>query len=162
MSVLAHIGNIPVEEWLPFVAPVVVLYLIGRRRSRHRRREVQQLPEAAALLDERTTARVVAEWAKGRHEGAAARHVALMYPPGPDGLGAAELASRTGQDVAAVERLLAELHELGYAELDGPPGPEQEVSLTLEGYDLLDVAESVLLEAARERESAVEAAPGAA
>ena len=90
------------------------------------------------------------------------RHVPLFYPPGPDGLSAGELAARTGQAAATVERLLAELHEHGYVELDGPEGPEQQASLTLEGYDLLDVAEGVLLEAARERGAHAEAAPGAA
>jgi DNA-binding IclR family transcriptional regulator len=84
-----------------------------------------------------------------------------MYPPGPDGVSAAELASRSGEDLGAVERLLSELHELGYVDLDGPPGPEQAASLTLEGYDLLDAAESVLLEAARERGGGVETAPAA-
>ena len=78
----------------------------------------------------------------------AARHVPLMYPPGPDGASARELASRNGLDLATVRRLLAELHELGYLDLEGP---EEQASLTLEGYDLLDVAEGVLLEAARQR-----------
>ena len=151
MDLLAHIGGVPVQESLPFLVPVVALLLYGRRRGRHRRREVEKLPDAAEMLDERTTARVVAEWAKGRHTGPAARHVALMYPPGPDGTSTKELAARTGQDLATVGRLLSELQELGYVDLDGPPGPEQAASLTLEGYDLLDGAESVLLEAARER-----------
>jgi len=162
MTPLAHIGKIPVEEWLPFLVPVIALYIYGRRRSRSRRREVERLPRASELLDERTKGRVVEEWAKGRHSDTAARHVALMYPPGPDGASAGDLAGRTGEDLATVERLLAELHELGYVELDGPEGPEQEVTLTLEGYDLLDVAEGVLLEAARERSERVEAAPGTA
>lgn len=161
MSVLAHLGNIPVEEWLPFLVPVIALYLYGRRRGRSRRREVERLPPAAALLDERTTARVVEEWAKGRHEGVSTRHVRLMYPPGPDGLDVAGLASRTGEDPAVTERLLNELHELGYLDLDGPPGPERQIALTLEGYDLLDLAEGVLLDAARDRERGA-AAPGAA
>jgi hypothetical protein len=151
MSVLAHIGKVPVEEWLPFLVPVIALYLYGRRRGRTRRREVARLPEASELLDERSTARVVEEWVKGRHGQAKARHVPLLYPPGPDGATAGELAERTGRDVPAVERLLGELHELGYVELDGPDGPEQEVSLTLEGYDLLEVTEAALLDEARER-----------
>jgi hypothetical protein len=33
MPLLAHIGKIPVEEWLPFVAPLVVLYLACDARS---------------------------------------------------------------------------------------------------------------------------------
>lgn len=51
MAVIAHIGNIPVEEWLPFVVPVVALYLYGRRKDRHRRNEVERLPEAGELLE---------------------------------------------------------------------------------------------------------------
>ena len=151
VSLLAHIGGIPVQESLPFLVPIVALVLYGRHRGRARRQEVKQLPDAAEMLDEALADRIVAEWAKGRHTGVAARHVALMYPPGPDGASAAELASRTGEDLDTVERLLAELHDLGYVDLDGPEGPAQGASLTLEGYDLLDVAESVLLDAARER-----------
>lgn len=155
MTLLAHIGGIPVQESLPFLVPIVALILYGRHRGRARRQEVQRLPDAAEMLDEALTARIVAEWAKGRHTGVAARHVALMYPPGPDGVSAAELAARTGEDLGTVERLLAELHDLGYVDLDGPDGA---ASLTLEGYDLLDVAESVLLDAARERDEAGAAA----
>jgi hypothetical protein len=162
MTVLAHIGGIPVQESLPFLVPIVALVIYGRRRGRHRRREVEKLPDAAEMLDERTTARVVEEWAKGRHTDLAARHVALMYPPGPDGASAAELVSRTGQGLDTVSRLLSELHELGYVDLDGSPGPDQRATLTLEGYDLLDVAESVLLEAARERTIGAGAAAGGA
>ncbi len=162
MALLAHIGGIPVQESLPFLVPVVALLLYGRHRGRRRRHEVRRLPDAAEMLDETTTARIVEEWARGRHAGASARHVPLMYPPGPDGLSAAELTSRTGEDLGAVEQLLSELHELGYVDLDGPPGPDQTASLTLEGYDLLDAAESVLLDAARERAGGAETAPGAA
>jgi hypothetical protein len=148
--VLAHIGGIPVQESLPFVVPVVALLLYGRSRSR-RRREVGRLPQAAELLDGATTERVLAAWKSGRHADAAARHVPLFYPPGPDGVTAGRLAERTGEDEATITQLLAELHELGYLDIDGSDGPEQEVSLTIEGYDLLDATESVLLEAARER-----------
>ncbi len=148
---LAHIGKIPVEEWLPFLVPVLALYLYGRSRGRRRRREVARLPSAGELLDERTVVRVLEAWSQGRHKEPSARHVALMYPPGPDGLTAAELAADTASDVPSVERRLGELHELGYLDLDGPPGPEQQVALTLEGYDLLDVTEGVLLEEAQAR-----------
>jgi hypothetical protein len=151
MTLLAHIGGIPVQESLPFLIPIVALVLYGRHRGRHRRREVQGLPDAAEMLDAAMVDRVLAEWSKGRHADAQARHVPLFYPPGPDGLTAARLGERIGEDQATAGRLLAELHELGYVELDGPEGPGQEVSLTLEGYDLLDATESVLLEAARER-----------
>ncbi len=151
MELLAHIGGIPVQESLPFVVPVVALLLYGRHRSRSRRREVGRLPDATEMLDGATVERVLAAWKSGRHADAAARHVPLFYPPGPDGVTAGRLAQRTGADEATVARLLAELHELGYLDIDGPEGAEQEVALTLEGYDLLDATESVLLEAARER-----------
>ncbi len=162
MDLPAHIGGIPVQESLPFVVPVVALVLYGRHRGRRRRREVGRLPDAAEMLDGATVERVLAGWSRSRHGGAAARHVPLFYPPGPDGLTAGQLAKRTGEDQTAVERLLAELHEMGYVELEGPEGPEQEVTLTLEGYDLLDTTESVLLEAARERGAEAAAAPGGA
>jgi len=162
MDRLAHIGNVPVEEWLPFLVPVLALYLYGRSRARKRRREVGRLPAAHELLDERTVGRVLEAWSRGRHREPSARHVALMYPPGPDGLTATELAARTGSDVPSVERRLNELHELGYLDLDGPPGPGQQIALTLEGYDLLDVTEGVLLEEAQQRAAQAEAAPRAA
>jgi hypothetical protein len=158
MTLLAHVGKIPVEEWLPFLVPVLALYLFGRSRSRRRRREVARLPPAEELLDERAVARVLEAWSHGRHKEPSARHVALMYPPGPDGLTATELAAGTGSDVPSVERRLTELHELGYLDLDGPPGPERQVALTLEGYDLLDVTEGVLLEEAQERAAGRDAA----
>lgn len=159
MTVLAHIGGIPIQESLPFLVPLVALVIYGRHRGRRRRREVGRLPGAAELLDGASVERVLAEWSKGRHADAAARHVPLFYPPGPDGLTAGELAERTGESPASVARLLAELHELGYVELDGAEGPEQAVSLTLEGYDLLDATETALLEVARERAQHLEATP---
>jgi len=154
MPVIAHIGNIPVEEWLPFVVPVVALYLYGRRKDRHRRKEVERLPEAGELLDEPTMRRVLDRCAEGRHKGVSARLLPVLYPPGPDGMTVAELASRTGCDAATVGRLMAELEELGYVDLEGFDGPDQSVCLTIEGYDLVNVTESVLLAAARERYAA--------
>jgi len=151
MAVIAHIGNIPVEEWLPFVVPAVALYLYGRRKDRHRRKEVERLPEAGELLDEGTVRRVLDRWAKSRHKVVSARLLPVLYPPGPDGMTVAQLASRTSCDSPTVERLLAELEELGYVDLDGYDGPDQSVCLTIEGYDLVNVTESVLLAAARER-----------
>ncbi len=158
MTVLAHIAGIPVQEWAPFVVPVIVLYLIGRRKGRLRRAEVKRLPAASELLDEGTVERVVSRWAATRHSAAAARHLPIFYPPGPEGMTAAQLAERTRCDSAGIDALLVELEDLGYLELDERADGEQTVSLTVEGYDLLDVTESVLLEQARER-SALQAEP---
>jgi hypothetical protein len=163
VAIPAHIGGIPVQESLPFVIPVVALLLYGRHRGRRRRTEVEHLPDAAEMLDGATVERVLAAWKGGRHTDTAARHVPLFYPPGPDGMTAGRLAERTGEDEATVARLLSELHDLGYLDLEGPPGADQEVALTLEGYDLLDATESVLLEAAKERGAvAAAAAPNGA
>ena len=151
MPTLAHIGNIPVEEWLPFVAPVVVLYLIGRRAGKRRRAEVRRLPPADELLDGATVQRVLARWAQTRHADARSRHVPLFYPPGPEGSTGRQLAERLATDSDRVERLLGELEELGYVELDGLDSP---VVLTVEGYDLLNETESVLLETVKQREAA--------
>jgi hypothetical protein len=131
----------------------VALYLYIRRKERRRREELRQLPEARELLDERTIERVLARWAQGRHKGAAARHLPLLYPPGPDGMTAGQLAIHAHCDYASVEPLLDELEELGYLELEGTEGPDQGISLTIEGYDLVNLAESVLLATARERAS---------
>ena len=143
----AHIGNVPVEEWLPFTVPVIALYLYGRHRDRRRRAAVQRLPDAREVLDEKIVELVLARWAKSRHKHLSAEHLPLLYPPGPDGMTAAELAERVHADPPTVERLLAELEERGYGELEGYAGPELRVWLTVEGYDLVNVTESVLLTA---------------
>jgi len=148
MPLLAHIGKIPVEEWLPFVVPVVVLYLVGRRTMRRRERAVRAMPEASELLDRPTVERVLARWRQTRHTGLAARHVPIFYPPGPDGLTPAQLAERSRAGEEQTRTLLEELQELGY--LDQGDG---EVWLTVEGYDVLSETESVLLEAAKERQA---------
>ena len=153
MAVLAHIANIPVEEWLPFVAPVVALYVYGRRRERKRREAVEELPEAKELLDTDIVELVLARWREGKHGDAAARHLPLLYPPGPDGVTVAQLAERCDSDADTVEGLLAELAELGYVDLEGAPGPEQVVWLTIEGYEIVSATESVLLASAQERRS---------
>lgn len=148
--VLAHIGNIPVEEWLPFVAPVVVLYLLGRRMTRNREREVAQVM-AKELLDERTVGEILERWQQRRPNELSSSHVPIFWPPGPEASTPAELAERLGADLVGVEALLDELEELGYLERDGGDGT---LWLTIEGYDLMNDAESVLLEHSRAREEA--------
>jgi DNA-binding transcriptional ArsR family regulator len=148
---LAHIGNIPVEEWLPFLVPVIALYLFGRRRERRRRAEVEQLPPVEQLLDAPTAERVVATLRAARHGDAAAKYLPLLYPPGPDGMTVAELAAHAHVGPERVERLLDELEELGYVELEGDAGTGQRVGLTLEGYGLVSATEAALVSIARER-----------
>ena len=142
---VAHIGNFPVEEWLPFLVPVVALYVYGRHRERRRRALVQSLPQAGAALDEGTARLVLAHWSAADHEGLGREHVALFCPPGPEGLTASELAGRLGRDPAEVLRLLEQLEQLDYLELVRQDGPgEPRAWLTLRGYDLLVLAESSL------------------
>jgi hypothetical protein len=146
---IAHIGNVPVEEWLPFLAPIVVLYVYGRHRYRRRREAVEQLPAASELLDEDVVRRVVDRWATAEHTELSADVVLLLYPPGPDGLTAAELASRIHRDPVAVEKLLEELQELGYLDLEeGDDLSGRRASLTVDGHDLLGLAEDELLSVA--------------
>jgi len=145
--VIAHIGNVPVEEWLPFLVPVVLLYLYGRRQSRSRRRAVARLPGPAAPLDEQTVARVLSRWAAAGHEQIAREQLPVLYPPGPDGSTASEIAAHTGIDAFSVSRRLDELAELGYLETDDQlDGEERRVWLTVEGLDLAKITEEVLLE----------------
>jgi hypothetical protein len=49
VEVLAHIGDIPVEEWLPFLVPIIGLYVWGRRRERRGREKVRRLPDVSEL-----------------------------------------------------------------------------------------------------------------
>lgn len=155
MLVIAHIGNIPVEEWLPFVAPVVAVYLFVRRQERRRREAVQRLPAARELLDEPTVARVLERLSDCDHGDARARHLPVLYPPGPDGLTATALANRTHCDTPTVERLLVELEDLGYLELEGEDGGAEKALLTVEGHDLVNLVEQELLAVAHEREPAL-------
>lgn len=151
---IGHIGNIPVEEWLPFVVPIVALFLYIRRKERRRRQELRRLPDARELLDEPTIERVLLRWRERDHEGASARHIPLLYPPGPDGMTAAQLAAHANSDIATVERLVDELEELGYLELENEEQAGAPIiALTIGGYDLVIQAESVLLAVAREREA---------
>jgi len=151
VRVIAHIGNVPVEEWLPFLVPVVALYLYGRHRDRRRTAAVQRLPQPADGLDLRAVRLVLARWAAADHAGLFAEHVALLYPPCPEGMTESELAQRTHLDVANVHRSLQQLEHLGYVELDGLESTdnaetqEHRIWLTVDGYDLLLVAETALL-----------------
>jgi DNA-binding transcriptional ArsR family regulator len=146
MYVSAHIGNVPVEEWLPFLVPVIALYVYGRRRERRRREAVQRLPDASEALDEGTVELVRRRWARANHTDVSPAHLPLLYPPGPDGMSAGELAERISADPAAVERLLEELADLGYLELEEGNGrQEARAWLTFEGYDLLHETEAAVL-----------------
>jgi DNA-binding MarR family transcriptional regulator len=155
MFVIAHIGNIPVEEYAGFIVPVIALYAYGRAWSRRRRRRVASLPSSSEALDERTTELVLARWAAADHESPGREQLALMYPPGPDGTTATELAERIGADPASVGRRLEDLADLGYVEYDGDErdgadgADERRAWLTAEGIHLLNITEDALL-AARE------------
>jgi IclR helix-turn-helix domain len=145
-DVIAHIGNIPVEEWVPFLVPVLALYLYGRRRERRRREAVGRLAEPVQALDGETVAAVTSTWAKAGRVGLGPAHVCLLYPPGPDGLGASELAERAHRERGAVARLLEELEDLGYVELETRQGePEPRAWLTVEGYSLQYETEDLLI-----------------
>lgn len=146
MLVIAHIGKIPVEEYAGFVVPVIALYAYGRAWSRRHRRKLARLPPASQALDERTVQLVLARWAEDKQGELGPELVALMYPPGPDGVTVAELARRIGAEHASVERGVAELTELGYLESDLGEG-EQCLSLTAEGIHLLNITEDALLAA---------------
>ena len=146
----AHIGNLPVEESLPFLAPIVALYVYGRHKARRRREAVERLGDASKTLDDDTVRRVLARWSAADHGELSPEHVALLYPPGPEGVTAAELANRIGRDPATVTRLLEELEELGYIESDGEGDiRERRAWVTIEGYDLVNMAEDELLASSR-------------
>jgi hypothetical protein len=150
-TVIAHIGNVPVEEWLPFLFPVLALFLYGRHWSRRRRRALKRLPAAGEPIDEGAIELVLSEWAKAGHTELGREHLRLLYPPGPDGATALELAGRAHSDPATVEHLLEELQELGYLDLEEhEPGhaeaPRVRTAwLTASGYDLVTVTENALL-----------------
>jgi hypothetical protein len=143
---IAHIGNVPVEEWLPFLFPVLALYLYGRHWNRRRRRAVSRLPAVGEPLDEDTIGLVISHWAQAGHNELSREHLPLLYPPGPDGATAVELAARLRCDPVAVERLLEDLQELGYLDLEErTPRDGRRAWLTAEGYDLVNVTEDALL-----------------
>ena len=149
--ILAHLAGIPVEEWAPFWVPILVLLVWGWRRERRGRAEIAKLPEQTELLTDTISARIVDAWRQAGLDGAQARHLKLLYPPGPDGLTVAQLVERTKVDEPTAARQLLELEEAGYVTLDGKPGTEQQVFLTMRGFDLESVTEEQLLLAAGER-----------
>jgi hypothetical protein len=152
MPVLAHIGNIPIEEYLPFLIPVVALLYYGRRSERRRRARVQRILDSAEPLDSKTTSAVLAEWAAADHRDLSPEQVPVLYPPGPDGLTAAEIADRVHQETGKVEQLLDDLAELGYIELDDEKGVGQPRAwLTAQGADLANLTEDALLAAMSSR-----------
>lgn len=151
MEVVAHIGNIPVEEWLPFVVPFLVLFAYGRRRERRRRAAVAKLPAAGELLDERVVGRVLERLHESGHRGVGRSQLPLLYPPGPDGMTVEELSRHARSDPQSIRALLEELEDAGYVELQDGEATQPRVALTIEGYDLVHATEAALIDAARER-----------
>jgi hypothetical protein len=146
--VLGHIGKIPVEEWLPFAVPIVALVIYFRRKERRRRAAVASLPEASSALDDAAVVRVLAAWRDAGYAGVTAEHLPLLYPPGPDGMSVDEIAARTRADAHEVERLLDELEEHEYVELElHDDGGQVRALLTLRGYGLVGATEDALLSA---------------
>jgi hypothetical protein len=145
-TVIAHIGGIPVEEWAPFLVPVLALYFWGRRANRRHRADVERLPDVAAGLDRATTDLVLAQWSQARHDDLSAEFVPLIYPPGPEGQTAGEIAQRIHADRATVEDRLEQLQNLGYVELRlGEDSEDRRAWLTIKGFDLLDRTETALI-----------------
>jgi len=147
VSLLAHIGKVPVEEWLPFLVPMLALYLYGRRKTKARREALEQLPSRSDQLDPIAVDAVMARWQSSGHT-LSREHLALLFPPGPDERSAGELADQLREDRPAVEGLLRDLERQGYLELDEHDdfdGPH--ATLTAKGHDLLDQTERALIEA---------------
>jgi len=160
MPIIAHIGNVPVEEWLPFLVPVVALYIYGRRKDRHRREEVRRVLDAGEPLDDSTVSALLAQWSASDHREVSREHLPLLYPPGPDGVTAAELADRIHRDPDTVRRLLDDLAELGYVELADEKGlDEPRAWLTAEGADFVNMTEDALLAASAQKGSSEPAGP---
>jgi hypothetical protein len=144
--VIAHIAGVPVEEWLPFVVPVVALYLYGRHRERRRGQAVQPITDPSSPLHDGTVRLVQAHWAAAGHRDLDADDLPLLRPPGPDGLTATEIAARLGAQPRATQALLERLQQRGYVELEPPDGGQPARAwLTIEGHDALLVAEKALL-----------------
>lgn len=159
---LAHIGKIPVEEWLPFLAPLVALFVWARRGERRRRRAIARLPGAAAPLGEATVVEVTSRWTEAGYLDVEHEQLPLLYPPGPDGATAAELAQRVRADTDSVERRLADLADLGYLELDEHDPVGSPVWLTVRGVDLVRVTEEVIFASVKHADAPPEpsTAPG--
>src|SRR5438132_3969292 len=79
---LAHIGGIPVEEWLPFVVPVLAIFLYVRRRERRRRAQIERLVGAGKRLDTELTSAILERLRAAKHAALRAEHVRLLYPAG--------------------------------------------------------------------------------
>jgi DNA-binding MarR family transcriptional regulator len=159
MPQLAHIGGIPVEEWLPFLVPVLAIYVYVRRRERRRRAEVRRVLDAGGGLSDEVIAEILEQWRAAKHDELGAEHVRLMAPPGPNGATARELAGRAHRDEPAVRRLLGDLSELGYIEEDERErGGEARVWLTAEGFAVAHLAERVVLSAFRGEDAGERAA----
>jgi DNA-binding MarR family transcriptional regulator len=151
VHVIAHIGNVPVEEWLPFLVPIVALYVYGRRKERRRRDAVGRLPGPGEPLGQDMVERVMASWSAAKHGDLSPEYVRLLYPPGPDGMSASELAERVHSDPAEIERLLERLEDMEYLELEDREGFDgRRAWLTFRGYELLDATETALLTALEE------------
>jgi len=155
--VIAHIGNLPVEETLPFLVPVIALAFWARREDRKRRAALVRVAEAGTWLDEATVDRIVAAWAKAGHGELAREHVPLLSPPALEGASVAQLAARTHSNPATVEPLLDDLADLGYVEFDGADGRDRGAWLTAEGYTVLHLAEDGILASAGEHTRPAEA-----
>ncbi len=148
MNTIAHIGNVPIEEWLPFLVPIIGLYIYGRRRERRRRAAVGRLPAPGEPLSEDTLRYVEQEWRRASHEHVSRALLPLLYPPGPDGFSVGELAERIHIDRATVERQLEELEEQDYLTLELGSDPEDpRASLTFRGFELVDATEMAMLRA---------------
>jgi hypothetical protein len=146
--VLAHIGNIPVEEWVPFLIPLLGVYLYIRRANRRRRREIERLPKPDRGIDRRTSELVVGRWKATGHGILAQELLPILYPPGPDGATARELAARIGTRVPDLMRHVEDLAELGYADLErGAADDDLRVWLTADGFDVLNITEDAVLAA---------------
>ena len=147
IPIVAHIGNVPVEEWLPFLVPVVAVYLWSRHKTRRERDNLAPTEKQRRRAEEGRAALVIAHWRAAGYRELGESHVPLLAPPGPQGRNAAELAARTGSSELEVRDLLDELDELGIVELR-PAEDGDRVTLTALGEELVDEAAHALAEPA--------------